>query len=191
MPKSFLEIEQGIYQPGLRFAFTNISDEDFTSYWNKIPVIVKAHETIEISDITPFPGISMGHNLAVKMTGELVDKIMINEIKMDETAKNQPYYRSPQALSLGIPGTRKPWEDKILRQMESDEESPAIKMMREQLKQEILGNNQVQPSKDSVLSNISASIVGGKIVGEFSDIDTSKNNGGEQGKPNPVKTKSI
>jgi hypothetical protein len=181
MPKSFLEVN-GVYQPGLRFAFTNISDENFTSYWDKVPIIVKPHETIEISDITPLPGRAMGHNLAIKMTTELVDKIMINEIKMDEVAKNQPYYRSPQASSLGVPGARKPWEDKILREMEPDEESPAILMMKKQLKEEILSGGQAEASKEPVSVPTS--------ISEFSEIKP----GGQVEKKEevkPAKTKTI
>lgn len=191
--KSFLDVE-GLYTPGLRFAFTNITDEDFTSHWNKIPITVKPRETIELSDITPLPGISMGHNLAVKMTSELVDKIMINNAKLDEIAKNQPYYRSPQASSLGVPGARKIWEDQILREMGQEEESPAMKMMREQLKQELLGNVEMQPSKESVTSNISAGIMGGKMVGEFSDIDANPSNINvinQEAKTKPIKNEII
>ena len=144
MPNSFLE-PNGLFNPTLRFAFTNITDEDFVSYWDKVPIHVKPHETIELSAMTPIPG--AGHALAVKMTGELVNKIMINEAKMDELAhENVPYYRSPKGGAWGIPALRKVWEDKILRELKPDEESPAIQAMRNQMKKEILTGGEEKQS---------------------------------------------
>lgn len=134
MPKSFLDV-QGLYNPSLRFAFTNITTEAFTSYWNGVPIVIKAGETIEISNITPIPG--AGHAIAVKMTGEMVDKIMMDEAKMDEIRVNTPYYRSPKGTSLGVPAARKPIEDQILRELSPEEESPAIQTIRKQLLEEI------------------------------------------------------
>lgn len=152
MANSFLE-PQGLYNPSLRFAFTNITDENFTSYYDKVPITVKPHETIEISISTPIVG--AGHQLAIKMTGELVDKIMIGEAKMDETNNKNalnPYYRSPKGTSLGVPQARKVWEDQILRELAPDEESPAIQQMRNQMKKELLGDvekkaEQTEPMK--------------------------------------------
>ncbi len=145
MANSFLHVT-GLYNPSARYAFTNITDEDFTSFWDKIPITVKPHETIELSITTPIPGVN-GQALAVKMTGELVDFIMINEAKADELAhKDIPYYRSPKGSSLGIPGARKPYEDQILKELAVDEESPAIQSMRKQLKEEILGGSEQKQS---------------------------------------------
>lgn len=134
MPRSFLEVE-GLYNPSLRFAFTNITESDFTTHWDKVPITVKPGETIEISNTTPIPG--AGHALAIKMTGEMVDKIILGEAKEDELQKNQPYYRSPKGSSLGVPAYRKTYEDQILRQLDPDEESPAIQILRKQMRAEI------------------------------------------------------
>lgn len=143
MSKSFLEEALGgIYTPGMRFAFTNISDEDFVSYWAKVPILVKAGETIELSDATPLPGTGMGQTLAVKMTGELVDKIMLREVKLKEVEyyKANPgaqvnSYRGPN--SLGVPNARKPYEDQILKPLAVDEDSPAMQAARQQILQDI------------------------------------------------------
>jgi hypothetical protein len=164
MANSFLEPE-GLFNPSLRFAFTNISDDDFVSYWDKIAISVKPHETIELSITTPIPGVS-GHALAVKMTGELVDKIMIGEAKMDETNNKNalnPYYRSPKGSSLGVPAARKIWEDQILRELAIDEESPAVQSMRKQLKEQILGGAEEKQSIAPVHVPTS--------IGEFADIN--------------------
>ena len=142
MANSFLD-PQGLYDPRKRFAFTNITDEIFTSYWDKVPINVKPHETIEISVTTPIVGV--GHALAIKMTGELVNKIMMDEAKLDELAhQNVPYYRSPKGGAWGIPNARKVWEDKILRELNPDEESPAIQAIRNQMKKEILTGEEKQ-----------------------------------------------
>lgn len=132
--QSFLEVN-GLYNPTLRFAFTNITEADFTSYWDKVPIVVKPGETIEISNTTPIPG--AGHALAIKMTGEMVNNIIIGSAKLDEVTKNQPFYRSPQGSSLGVPAARKVWEDQILRELDPEEESPAIQTLRKQMKAEI------------------------------------------------------
>ncbi len=117
---SFLEKEQGIFEPGRRYAFTNISDRVFTSRWNGFPIIVQPNETIEVSDVTPMPGSGMGECLAIKMTKELVDAIMMGNAKADELAKNQPLYRSPLGGLMGVPSARKPIEDSILQPLPED-----------------------------------------------------------------------
>lgn len=146
MPKSFLQPE-GLYNPSLRFAFTNITTEVFTSYWDRIPIVIQPGETIEVSNTTPIPG--AGHAIAVKMTEEMVDKIMMGEAKLDEVNfyKNNPgvminSYRSPKGSSLSVPAARKIWEDQILRQLDPEEESPALQTIRKQLLQEISGKQE-------------------------------------------------
>ncbi len=147
--QSFLEPE-GLYNPALRFAFTNITSEPFTSKWGGVPINVSSLETIEISNNTPIPG--AGHALAVKMTKELVDKIMIDDVKMDELKANTPYFRSPKGPSLGVPAARKVWEDKILRELNSDEESPSIIAMRKRLLSEIeSGNNEKRSTEPPMI----------------------------------------
>jgi len=159
MANSFLE-PNGLFNPALRFAFTNISDDVFTSYWDKVPIVVKPYETIEISSNNPIPGVT-GQALAVKMTCELVDKIMIGEAKMDEMKHKEPYFRSPKGSSLGVPAARKLWEDKILRELGFDEESPAIKTMRNQLKEEILSGGDKNRVQDTPMPS---------SVQEFADL---------------------
>lgn len=128
--KSSLTPESGIYDPLKRFAFTNITVEPFTFTWDKIPLTVKPNETIELP-----------HHLAAIATKNLVDKIMIESIKIEESQmqleRKDPYFRHPKASSLGVPGARKIWEDKIVRQLAIDEESPAVAVMRMKLKAEL------------------------------------------------------
>jgi hypothetical protein len=159
MPNSFLEPE-GLFNPALRFAFTNITDDVFVSYWDKIPITVKPHETIEIGPTTPIVGV--GHALAVKMTGELVDKIMINLAKMDElNHKDIPYYRSPDGTAMGVPAARQVWEVKILRELKSDEDSPSLQSLRNQLKEEILSRGDAHREPAPIMP---------KSIEEFADL---------------------
>jgi hypothetical protein len=126
--KSFLDVE-GVFDPSLRFAFTNITGEDFISAWGGSPIVVKAGETVELP-----------HHLAIKLTGELVDKIMTQEIKEEESKVGTPYYRSPRGSSIGVPSARKVYEDKILRKLAPDEESVQAQLMRAKLKAELLAD---------------------------------------------------
>ena len=179
MANSFLQ-PKGLFNPSLRFAFTNISDEDFISHWDKVPVTVKAHETIELSVTTPIPGVS-GHALAVKFTGELVDKIMINEAKMDELKSKDINYRSPKGTSLGVPAVRKVYEDQILRELSIDEESPAIQSLRNQMKKEILSGGKEKQT------TLPPTTTAPKSVEDFADL-TKKT---EQEVKKPAKTQKI
>ena len=137
----------GLFNPTLRFAFTNITSEDFLSYWDGQPITVKAGKTVEVS-----------HHLAVKMTKEMVDKIMIGNAKLDElknTTAINPQYRSPQGMSLGVPAARKIWEDQIIKELTPDEESPDIVEMRAKLKAEILaGQNKEQAQPVHIPTNL-------------------------------------
>lgn len=135
--KSYLE-PTGLFNPALRFAFTNVTDADFTSLWDGRPITVKPGQTVELP-----------HHLAVKMTGELVDSIMMGESKAEEdvqrTKLNDPYWRSPKGMSLGVPAARKPYEDRILRQLDADEESPELQVLRMQIRSELEADLARQP----------------------------------------------
>lgn len=174
MPQSFFEPDgQSVFNPAWRFAWTNITDEVFTSHWNKEPIIVQPHQTIELP-----------HHLAVKMTKELVDKIMMNEAKMDELEKNQPYYRSPKGASLGVPAARQVWEEQIVRQMEVDEQSPEMQMMKIQIKEEL--------QRDMAQENAEANIPAPKSAEEFAQIKRESKAMQEAPKPiKPMKTKVL
>lgn len=131
---SFLDVKDGIYDPRKRFAFTNITDEVFNSKWDGSPIVVKSQQTVELP-----------HHLAVKMTREIVDRIMIGAAKVDEEAYKEkhpdaPFYRSVKGMQMGIPEMRKPFEDAVLRELSVDEESPEIQVMRAQIKQELMAD---------------------------------------------------
>lgn len=144
----------GVFNPGKRFAWTNITQNDFTSHWDGQPIIVKAGQTIELN-----------HHLANKLTDELVDQIMIGNAKLDEVTKNQPYYRSPMGSALGVPAARKVWEDQIVRELEVDEESPEIQVIRAEERARILEDMNKNKSSEPV----SAPVLGSQLE-EFAEL---------------------
>lgn len=168
--KDYVLTPEGVFNPLLRFAFTNITEEPFVSAWDGSPINVPAGATIELP-----------HHLAVKLTKELVDKIMIGNAKLDEVTKDQPYYRSPIGSSLGVPAARRVWEDKICRQLEVDEESPQIQVMRAKIREELMHDLKAEPSSGSPLDNAPAS------MSEFADL-TKKEETAEKA---PMKVQQI
>lgn len=127
---SNLSVKNGIYDPSKRFAFTNITDRDFTFHWGGNPITVKPKDTVE-----------MPHHLAVLATGKLVDQIMLGEAREDEltmrAANKDPYWRSPKGISVGVPAAREPYETKILRELAPDEENPQTAIMRAKMREEL------------------------------------------------------
>lgn len=136
---SLIGKNDGLYNPLKRFAFTNITADVFESAWDGSPIIVQPGQTIELP-----------HHLADKLTDDLVNRIMIGDAKLDEVAKNQPYYRSPKGSSLGVPAARKVWEDQIVRELQVDEESPEIQVMRAKIREEVLADLKKEPAKTEI-----------------------------------------
>lgn len=130
---------QGVYDNTKKYAVTNITTEDFVSHWNGSPVIIKAGQTA-----------SFEQHMANKVTDEMVDKIMIGNAKLDEIKMGTPYARSPMGSSLGVPAARKVWEDKIVREISVNEESPEMQMMRAKMKEELLADMSQEKSVDAV-----------------------------------------
>lgn len=174
--QELLYIRQGIYNPMLKFAFTNITEETFTSAWGGEPIVIPAGHTVELP-----------HHLAAKLTKELVDKIMIGNAKLNEVefynknANAMPNtYRAPS--SLGVPGARKVWEDQIVHLMAPDEESPQTQLMRIKIKEELMRDLQAEPSTGSPLDNAPASL------DEFADLNANKQQSEEK---EPMKLKKA
>lgn len=136
--KDYFLTPEGIYDPIGRYAFTNITEEQFDTAWDSSPISVPAGATIEV-----------GHSQICNFTKQLVDKIIIGNAKLDELAKNQPYYRSPMASDLSIPAKRKYWEDQIARKLAVDEESPQTQVMRSKIREELMADMNREPSGGS------------------------------------------
>lgn len=175
---TLLHPRQGLYNPFLKFAWTNITEESFPVQWDgAIVTIVPAGTTVELP-----------HYLAVKCTKELVDKIMIGNAKLEEIKyyKNNPNaitntYRAPS--SLGVPAARKLWEEKIVRVMEPDEESPQTQIMRAQIKEEIMRDLKAEPAHDNPLENAP------KSISEFADLNADRQE--VEPKKSNIKIKTI
>lgn len=145
--------EVGIFDPLARYAFTNITNEDFVSGWNGETFTIKPGQTVELPQ-----------HLANKFVDELVDKIIINKTKADELAVNQPLYRSPTATDIGIPAKRKIIEDQIIKKLEIDPDEPQFKILRSEVKSQI----EADIAKSSeITADISTVTVD---QGEFADL---------------------
>lgn len=136
---SFLDKKDGIFDPLKRFAFTNISDEPYTFQWGGIPTELDPGETIELPEY-----------LALHATRGLVDNLMIGIARKDTEDKQKinPMYLAPNmAGSLGIPAARKPFEDKILKELTYDASSDkTLGIKRQQIKEQLTRDMNIQPS---------------------------------------------
>lgn len=169
--------DQGLYDPTKRYAFTNITAEDFVSAWGGAPITIKAGQSVELTQ-----------HLANKLTDELVDKIMIGNVKLDEV---EYYKKNPNtepnryraASSLGVPAARKVWEDKIVRELAIDEESPQVQIMRAELRAELEAELKKEPTAAPVHVPTSLS--------EFSELGAGGATAKPTAKPKPLKVKTI
>ncbi len=175
-----LHPKMGVFNPSIKFAFTNITEEPFDIVWDGALVTrVEPNITVELP-----------HYLAVKCTKELVDKIMIANAKLNEVEfyKNNPNvqintYRAPN--SLGVPSARKVWEKQIVRILEVDESSPQVRIIRAQVKEELLKDLNAQPSKGSPLDNAPGSVT------EFADLTKKEEKKAPDEKKSEVKVKKV
>lgn len=144
---SFLQPKDGVFNPLRRFAFTNITDDLFTFHWDGKPISVKAHDTIELP-----------HHLMVLAAIKLVDKIMIGNAKKDEIEgrKTDRFYRG--ANMMGVPEARKVYEDQIVRELQVDEESPQIAVLKTQIRDQVLHDIEVGAKKAAPVESIVASV---------------------------------
>ncbi len=118
---SYLQRKEGVYDVGKRYAFTNISEEPFPIMWNsQIVRVVEPHETIEISDATPYPGPGNGDAIARTKTIELTTRVILGEARIDSEKlglTTNKGYISPVGTRALIPEARKPYEQKILQEL--------------------------------------------------------------------------
>ncbi len=143
---SYLQRKEGVYEVGKRFAFTNISEDPFPIKWNgRILKTVQPHETIEISDATPYPGPGNGDCLARTKTIELATRIILGEARIQTEKIGLTFdksYVSPVGTKAAVPEARKPYEDKILQELA---DSADVDILNQQKAEEIVADSQRQP----------------------------------------------
>lgn len=168
---SFLTKKDGIYDPLARYGFTNIDTEPFDFKWGGQSIIVQPGQEVEMPEY-----------MAITATQHLVDRVMLKEIHEEEVEMRQkrkePFWRSPRGLSFGIPAARKPYEDKVLRKLALDEESPQVAIMKAQIREQVLKDINAKENKEP----ISESVIAGtkEFAGVMEQIDDVKK--GKKGK---------
>lgn len=115
--QDFLYFE-GMYNPAIRFAFTNVLSEDFVSFWNSRRYSVKPHQTVKLQ-----------HHLAVKFTKELVDRLMVQDKK---------------EKMMGVPNARKEYEDKVLTLMPQTEDDMELQVIKDNFADEVRRDTEKQ-----------------------------------------------
>ena len=145
---SYLQRKEGIYEPGQRFAFTNPTEEPFKIVWNGRTIkTVAPHETIEISDATPYPGPGNGDCIARTKAMELATRIILGEARI-QTDKlgflTDKSYVSPVGTKAAVPEARKPYEDLILKRLQSSEDKEALDILNQQKAEEIIADSRRQ-----------------------------------------------
>lgn len=146
--------ERGMYDPTKRYGFKNISNETFTFTWDRNPITVQPGQEVELPE-----------HLAILATHKLVDKVMQDEIHAEEkkvrAETKDPYWKNPKGISMAVPHARKIYEDKIIRLLKVDEQSPQIQILRAQAKEQILNdlsNGQKAPAPlEAVIGSIAQS----------------------------------
>lgn len=159
-------VDRGMYDPRKRYGFKNITDEDFTFTWNSNPITVKPGVEIELPE-----------HMAILATHKIVDQVM-GKIAHEDTERlrkemKDPYARSPLGIAMGVPTARKPFEDKVLRELKVDEQSPQIQILRAQTKEQIvndLTNAQKPPEPLSAALGGLAQMGNPTAPAEFSEL---------------------
>lgn len=73
------------------------------------------------------------------------EEVKFYEAHPDHVANS---FRAPS--QLGVPAARKVWEDKIVRELAVDEESPEIQVMRAKIREELKADMSREKSSDPV-----------------------------------------
>lgn len=135
---SNLTKKEGIYDPTKRGAFTNWSNEDFVGVWAGEGITIKAGQTVTLPE-----------HLAIKFTGEFVDREMVKEEMSNFVPSVKwPTYEESEKTMVGIPSARTPYEKKTLKWLERSDESPEMQLLRMQVLDEIKKDFTASPSTE-------------------------------------------
>ncbi len=93
-------------------------------------------------------------------TTKLVDKIMISKYKQEEESGINVTKdgRHKFGLSLGVPAARKVYEDQIVRELQVDEESPQIAILRSQIRDQVMADIENGSKKSAPVESVVASV---------------------------------
>ena len=100
---------QGMFDPTKRYAFTNITDENFQFGWNGVTIDVAPKETIELPQY-----------LAYQATNKIIDQIIMSKSKrdLDKIRETNPGFLTPPGAGMmGVPAYRLTFEDMVVREL--------------------------------------------------------------------------
>lgn len=159
-------VDRGMYDPRKRYGFKNITEEPFTFSWNGNPITVQPGMEVELPE-----------HMAILATHRQVDQIM-GKLAHEDTERLRKEMRdhtarSPLGIAMGVPSARKVYEDKIIRELKVDEQSPQFQVIRAQARDQIINdltNAQKPPEPiESAISGL-AQMGNPEAPKEFSEI---------------------
>lgn len=175
-----IDKKAGVFNNAQRYSVTNILDEDLNFTWGGNPFSIPKGKTV-----------SLPQYLANTVLDQMVDKILMGEMKAEEEAfyeKNPNVeinkHRSPNLLNNPI--KRKELEDKICITLALEKGSTEAQLLAMQIKEELERDLSAQPSTEP--PSIPVSAVGSfssKSMEEFSEL------GKEEAPKKPIKVKIL
>lgn len=101
-----------VFDPERRFVFTNWTDEEFKGYWDKREYVFKAGDVRELPMY-----------LAYHFCKHLIDREL---------------HKQNRDMAVADPEARRPLEEKTIREIMANEESPERVALREEIRKEVM-----------------------------------------------------
>ncbi len=122
-------VERTLYDNTQRYKFTNIDDEPFVGLW----------DGREFVTVKPGQSVTLPEAQAITYAKDLCTRVMQKEEKEKfvPNARAATWEESDRSR-VGIPMARKPYEDRIVQKLSTDEDSPETQALRSEIREELL-----------------------------------------------------
>lgn len=131
---SYLDKNDGMYDPKKMYAVTNWSKEDLTVNWrddsgNDVPY------TLHAGEVKTYP-----EYLALFITKDLVDREMYRDATSVPLNPDGSYSKARERAEMAVANKdmRKPYEDKTIQEVREGQEDPAVTAMRAQIREQLI-----------------------------------------------------